>query len=100
MCDGVIISPVDVTFELIWRHAEGDDTTLVTWNEHFDPLGGGNFDAQPCQLTADAIAVAFEPGDELVFRYTGEGTDVPMAYIPAGDGDRVNGRIPYLDLPQ
>lgn len=100
MCDGIIIDPVDVTFELIWRTAEGDDTELVTWNEHFDPLGGGNFDAQPCQLTGEAIAIDFAPGDQLIFRYTGENTAVNMAYVPNGDGELASGRIPYVDLPQ
>lgn len=99
MCDGIIIDPVDVTFELLWRDADGDDTPLATWEQHFDPIGGGVFDAQPCQLTMDAIAIDFTAGDRLVFRYTGENTAVNMAYIPAGDGDRVNGRIPYIDLP-
>ena len=96
----MIIAPVDVTFEIIWRTAGGQDTVLTTWDEHFEPLGGGNFDAQPCQLTADGIAIDFAPGDQLVFRYTGDGTDLTMAWIPAGDGELVNGRIPYIDLPQ
>jgi len=90
-----------VTFELLWRHDDGSpDTVLTTWNEHFDPLGGGNFDAQPCQLTAEAEGIDFVAGDQLIFRYTGENTDVNMAYIPAGDGELVNGRIPYIDLPR
>jgi hypothetical protein len=100
VCDGVIIDPVDTTFELIWRTAGGADTVLATWTEHFDPIGGGVFDAQPCQLSAEAIAIDFAPGDQLVYRYTGEGTALNMAYIPAGDGELVNGRIPYIDLPQ
>ena len=73
---------------------------LATWMTHFDPLGGGNFDAQPYEVTADCDPIEYEPGDQLIFEYIGTGADIDMAYVPNGDGERQNGRIPYLDLPQ
>lgn len=102
VCDGVIIDPVDVTFEILWRHEDGsEDTLLASWEQHFDPIGGGVFDAQPCELTAETdVRIDFEPGDQLIYRYSGEGTEVPMAYIPASEGVNVAGRIPHIDLPR
>ena len=44
--DAVVIVGVDVTFDLIWRRGS-PDMPLATWTEHFEPRGGGNFDAQP-----------------------------------------------------
>ena len=52
-------------------------------------------------MTADGPAVDFQDGDQLIFAYAGENSGtVNEAYIPDGDGDRQNGRIPYIDLPQ
>lgn len=100
VADGIIVYPVDVEFELIYRQAEGGDVPIGTWNQHFDPLPMG-FDAQPYEVTVDAPAFTFSAGDQLVFRYTGTGTgpNQPMAYVPNGDGIRANGRIPFIDLP-
>lgn len=92
--------PVDVQFDVIHRRPGADDVYLATWNQHFEPLGEGNFDAQAYEVTAEIDAVDHEPGDQLIFKYTGTGTDTPMAYIPNGDGLRANGRIPYIDLPR
>ncbi len=93
--------PVDVEFELLWRHAGGGDVPIATWNQHFDPLGNGNFDGQPCELTAESdVAVDFNEGDELVFRYTGTGTDTPMAYIPVGSPIVEAGRFTQIFVPQ
>lgn len=100
VADGIIIMPVDVTFEILWRRDGRDDVQLAMWEHHFDPLGDGNFDAQPFDETASADAITYEPGDQLIFRYTGTGTDHEMAYIPNGDGAEQNGRIPFIDLPQ
>jgi hypothetical protein len=91
---------VDVRFELLWRREGRDDVELASWSHRFEPLGGGNFDAQPLELTADGPAVDQQPGDQLVLRYSADNGEVPMAYIPNGEGERANGRIPYVDLPQ
>ena len=98
VADGIIIEPVDVTFELILRHG-GDDQVLATWEHHFEPLPGDEYRAQPFEDDADVPRVDAVAGDRLVLRYTGDGSDIMMAYIPNGDGQALGGRIPYLDLP-
>jgi hypothetical protein len=100
VADGIIIQPVDVQFDLVWRRPGADDVLLLTWETHFEPLGGANFDAQPYEVTGAARAIDWIDGDQLIFRYTGTGSDLAMAYIPNGDGDDAGGRIPFIDLPQ
>lgn len=97
--DSIIISPVDVTFDWIWRRGD-TDTTLATWTKHFDPLGGAAFDAQAYEVDMDCQAIDFKAGDELVFRYTGANTQSLQAYIPNGDGELSHGRIPNITLPK
>jgi len=101
IADGIITNSVDVTFELIWRRTGVADVALATWQQHFDPLGGGNFDAQPYEVTADAVAIDFQEGmgDQLVFRYSGQNSASTMAYVPNGDGPLHNGRFPNITLP-
>jgi hypothetical protein len=94
--DGIVTSSVDVTFELLLRRA-GTDVQLAAWNRHFDKRAVG-FDAYVVDLDAPANAVPYQSGDQLVFRYTGQG-GTPMGYIPNGDGARANGRIPFIVLP-
>lgn len=96
--DAVIISSVDVTFDLIWRRGT-TDTALSSFTEHYEPLGGGNFDAQPFEYDESAPAIDFMPGDELVFRYSGMNATSSQAYIPNGDGENSHGRIPNITLP-
>ncbi len=99
ICDHIIIRPVDVVFELI--HRRGDtDVQLARWTEHFEPLGGGVYRAQPYELDVPAPAIDYERGDELVFRYTGAGAEVMMAFVPNGDGHITGGRIPNITLPR
>ena len=100
VADGIVVYPVDVTFELIYRTAGGTDTIIGTWMKHFDPLPTG-YDAQAYEVTTDAPAFVWAQGDQLIFRYTGDNTqpNQPMAYIPNGDGALAHGRIPYIDLP-
>lgn len=101
VCDGIIIRAIDVTFDLLWRHAAGgDDTVLASWMVHFEPLGDGSFDAQACDHEVDAPAITYQPGDELIFRYSGANTTVANGYIPNGDGALTNGRIPNITLPR
>jgi hypothetical protein len=97
--DAVITLAVDVQFDLIWRRGS-TDTVLATWNQHFDPLGGGNFDAQPFEYDEDCVAIDTLKGDQLVFRYTGTGGATAEAYIPNGDGAFSHGRIPNITLPK
>ena len=101
IADGIITNSVDVTFELIWRRTGVADTVLAMWQQHFDPIGGGNFDAQPYEVTADAIAIDFVEGmgDQLVFRYTGTNSASTMSYVPNGDGPLHAGRFPTITLP-
>lgn len=96
--DSIIIRPVDTTFDLLWRRGT-TDTTLASWTLHFEPLPG-SFDAQPYEVDMTAQAIDFQPGDQLVFRYTGANTTSTDAYIPNGDGFLSNGRIPNITLPK
>lgn len=96
--DAVIVQPVDVTFELIWRRGD-TDMPLVSWTEHYEPLGGGNFSAQPFEYDQSAPAIDWKNGDQLVFRYSGSNSISRAAYIPNGDGAITNGRIPHITLP-
>ena len=95
--DSIIIRSVDVTFDLVWRRGT-TDTTLATWMQHFDPLPA-SFDAQAYEIDQTCAAVAFQAGDQLVFRYTGANTTSSEAYIPNGDGSTSHGRIPHFTLP-
>jgi hypothetical protein len=99
ICDHIIIASVDVVFELIHRRG-GADVQLATWTEHFEPIGGGVFRAQPYERDVEAPAIDFESGDELVFRYTGTGSTAMMGFIPNGDGHITGGRIPHIMLPR
>jgi hypothetical protein len=99
ICDNIIIHPVDVVFELIHR-SNGVDVQLATWTQHFNPIGGGVYDAQAYELDVEAPAIEVRSGDELVFRYTGAGAQSSMAFIPNGDGHITGGRIPNITLPR
>jgi hypothetical protein len=71
----------------------------VAWQESLT-RGADVSEAVPLELTATGAAVEVEEGDQLVFRYTGESGDLPMAYVPNGEGENTGGRIPFIDLPQ
>jgi len=99
--DAVITASVDMTFDWIWRHADGSpDTVLAEWTDHYDPLGGGDFDAQPFEYDEPCAAIDFQPGDQVVYRYTGANTDSNQAYIPNGDEQLSHGRDPNITLPK
>jgi hypothetical protein len=100
VADGIIIEPVDVRFQILWRRADGDDVELAAFTHHFDPLPNGQYVAQAYEETAEVGEVPAADGDQLVFRYSGESESLPMAYVPNGDGDRVGGRIPYIEIPR
>ena len=96
--DSIIIAPVDVTFDLIWRRGT-TDTTLATWQMHFDPRPVG-FDAQPYEIDHQVQAIDWQDGDLFVFRYSGMNSTSNFAWIPNGDGAAANGRIPNITLPR
>jgi hypothetical protein len=98
VCDAIIIAPIDVTFDLILRRGAAD-TTLVEWTQHWERRADGTFDAQAYEVDEAAPAIAFQPGDQLVFRYAGAGTAAPASFIPNGDGATAHGRIPKITLP-
>ena len=98
-CDGIVIRAVDVTFELIWRRG-ATDTVLSSWMQHWEPLPGGSFKAQPYEIDVEGQAIDFQPSDELVFRYSGSNTTTAMAFIPNGDGELAEGRIPNITFPR
>lgn len=98
--DGIIVEPVDVRFEIVVRRADAPDVLVVAWEHHFDPLSNNAFDAQALDLDAEGIAIAFEPGDRIVFRYTGASATNPNAYIPNGEAMLSGGRNPAVVLPR
>jgi hypothetical protein len=98
-CDAVIAHPVDVTFKLIWRR-DLVDTTLAQWTQHWEPLPGASYDAQPYEVDMTAPAIDHRAGDQLVFRYAAANTTLDVAFIPNGDGVHANGRIPSITLPR
>jgi hypothetical protein len=98
-CDGIIIGPVDVTFTLVWRRGQ-TDTILAQATQHWDPLPGSVYDAQPYAVDLTAPAIDYRAGDQLVFRYAAANTTTPDAFIPNGDGARAHGRIPSITLPR
>ncbi|HTJ44056.1 MAG TPA: hypothetical protein VL463_18245 [Kofleriaceae bacterium] len=76
------------------------DEVIVSWDHHFDPTSDGKFLAQAYDADAQGIAVDYRPGDQLVFKYTGESATKPSAYVPNGDGARKEGRDPNITLPK
>lgn len=96
--DSIIIAPVDVTFDLVWRRGS-TDMPLASWQKHFERLPG-SFDAQPYEVDMTAPAIKFVDGDQLVFRFSGANTSSAEAYIPNGDGSMAHGRIPNITLPK
>ena len=99
VADAVIMSPVDVELDLIHRRG-GVDTVLATRVDHYEPLPGGVYTAQPFDYDAPAPALDFAAGDQFVFRYKAVMATGPEAYIPNGDGGSTSGRIPNIRLPK
>lgn len=95
--DCIVIAGVDVTFDLMHRRG-ADDTVVVTWTEHFNPLPT-SFDAQAYEIDLPGTKIDFQAGDKLVFRFSGANTIQSDAWIPNGDGTLSHGRIPNITLP-
>jgi hypothetical protein len=100
--DCIIIEPVTTTFDMIWRRPGGSDTVLFEFTESYVPLGGGQYAAQKEEYDqTSTIPIDFVAGDQLVFKYTGNGSSDPDTYEPNGDGPGSNmARIPAFTLPQ
>ena len=95
--DAIIITPVDVTFDLLLRR-DGSDTVLAEFGSSYVPLGGGVYLPQAFSYDEPAPAIDFEPGDQLVYRYTANGSSEPTSYEP--DGDQLMGTPdPNITLP-
>lgn len=97
--DGIILEPVDVHFEILLRRTGAPDVGIVAWDQHFEPLPGNSFKAQALDLDAAGIAIDFESGDAIVFRYTGQSAANVNAYIPNGEAGTADGRNPAVILP-
>lgn len=97
MLDCIVVSSVDVTFELMVRNG-GNTLVLAMWAQHFNPLSTG-YDAQAYEVDKKAPAIDFAAGDELVFRYTASSTSKVESWIPNGDGKLAHGRVPSITLP-
>jgi hypothetical protein len=82
--DAIIIDPVDVTFTLALRR-DGSDTVLTSFGSSYVPIGGGVYLPQAFTYEETAPAIDFEPGDELVYEYTANGSSLETSYEPNGD---------------
>ena len=101
--DCIIIQPVTTTFDMIWRHGGGgSDTVLFEFTESYQPIGGGEYYAQKEEYDqTSTIPIDYVAGDQLVFRYTANGSSEPATYEPNGDGPGPNdASIPTFTLPQ
>lgn len=86
-----------MTFELFLRRGD-DDRGLARWAKHFDPATS-IANAQAYDVEKEAPAIEWSAGDQLVLRYTAEGSTEAEAWIPNGDGTLSHGRIPSIALP-
>jgi hypothetical protein len=100
VCDAVITGtdPIDVAFSLIWRRG-GTDMPLAQWMKRWEPLPGGVYTAQAYEVDMTAAAIAFQSGDQFVFRYEAINPTAYQQFIPNGDGPFSQGRIPNITLP-
>lgn len=85
----------------MWRNAAGDHP-IATWSHHFDPLPAGptQFNAQPFEADARGAAAAAKANDQLVLRFSAQGSSTQLLIVPNSDGARAMGRIPSLTLPK
>jgi hypothetical protein len=96
--DGIVLNPVDVTFEVFWRDATGEHP-IASWQNHFDPQPTG-YNATAFEADAPGLAAGAKANDQLVLRFKAAGTGTGILYIPNGDGAKAQGRIPTLVLPK
>jgi hypothetical protein len=94
--DGVILSAVDMQFDVLARSG-GVDRVVVSFAHHFDVPADAT---QVVPFDADGVGTAVAAGAELVLRMTAVQSAKPgPAYIPNSDGAYAHGRIPSLTLP-
>ena len=77
----MIIKPVDVTFDLIWRRGI-DRHVARDVDEHFDPLAGGDYDAQPFEFDETAPRSTSGRRPARVPLRRGSNTTTAESYIP------------------
>lgn len=108
VADGIIagsnVRSITIQFEMRWRRkGAGDDSgdLVILSREHtFVRNVDQPFSAVPYEDRVQGVAAAAEPGDSLILRITAQNGDTGAFYIPNGDGQNAQGRIPHLDLPQ
>jgi hypothetical protein len=94
-----VLSPADVTFDVLWRNADGDHP-IVSFTHHFDPPASG-FDAVQYEADADGVEAKAAGNDLLVLRMSAQGAaGETILWVPNSDGANANGRIPSLTLPK
>jgi hypothetical protein len=96
--DTIVVNSVDVTYDVLWRNGAGDHP-LASFTHHFEPLPSG-FNAQPYEDNALAAAAPAKSNDQLVLRFSAQGSSTQLLMIPNSDGVRAMGRIPSLTLPK
>ena len=99
--DGIVLDPVDITFDVLWRDAGGDHP-VVSFTHHFDPPSAG-FNAVLYEADAAGVAAKAKSNDQLVLRMTAAPGSYPpdtMLWIPNGDAEQTHGRDPSLTLPR
>lgn len=82
----------------MWRNAAGDHS-IASFQHHFDPQPSG-FNAVAFEADAPGAAAAARGNDQLVLRFTAQGSGTQLLMIPNSDGVRAMGRIPSLTLPR
>ena len=105
--DGIVAGndakSINVLFEVRWRkQGQSDasgDTVLMSASNTFLRNSAALFDAAQFSTTVPGIAADAHEGDTLILRITATGGDSGALFIPNGDGDHANGRIPRIDLP-
>ena len=98
--DGIIIRPVDVTFDLIWRRGDDRHVARDAGSSTSMPLPARRSTRRRTRSIRCRPAIDLQDGDQLVFRYTGRNDASMQAWIPNGDGALANGRIPNITLPR
>ena len=100
--DGIVLDPVDVTFDLLWRDGNGDHP-IATWTHHFDPGASVN---EAVQYEEDAARPASPPTprattQRLRSERRGRRHARYDAVVPStATASAANGRDPSLTLPK
>ena len=92
---------VTMTYELLWRRSGVPDTTVLSFGSAYTKPTNENIVVNS-EFDEQGTAIDYQPGDQLVLRYTADAASSPSAYTPDGDGPGPgsNGRFPNITLPQ